>query len=303
MASAYSAAAPAITLVARAIASGPAVAWNATAGKFHIAYRASDNRIWLGTAQANGAFNNDWVQLPSGTTEAPAIAWNSTSNLVEIAVKSATGGQPVRGDHQCHPYPGVVQRLYTNRRNTQQRSWNSLESGSQKLQIAIRTANRVYVGNSAANGTGFSGWTQIATGGTQQAPAIAWNPVDHNVQVAVKGSNDNFVYVTNVSADASVFGAWTALTPGGTSASPGVSWNSSANKLELAVRGGSAFNANQVFTSTVDGNGSNFSGWIGLPVNVSTTASPAIAINPTLGTLNIFTRNAAGNIAEYISTP
>ncbi|RPJ81703.1 MAG: laccase, partial [Acidobacteria bacterium] len=70
----------------RAITSIPAVAWNPTNGQFQIAYMGADMLMFVGTAQANGQLNNDFVILPFGRTpEAPAIAWDPIANKVFIA--------------------------------------------------------------------------------------------------------------------------------------------------------------------------------------------------------------------------
>ena len=69
-------------------ASAPSVAWNPTLGKYHVAIRRADNRIYVGTANVDGVLNFDFAPLPTGTTAiAPAITWDSLHNKVIVACK------------------------------------------------------------------------------------------------------------------------------------------------------------------------------------------------------------------------
>jgi FtsP/CotA-like multicopper oxidase with cupredoxin domain len=289
-----------ITLVGRAIATAPAVAWNATAGKFHIAFATADKGIWIGTAAANGTFNNDWYKIPTGgTTVAPAIAWNSTSNLVELAVKSSNNSKIFVATIDANHTPGSFSgwaTIVSNAATSPAIAWNPANG---RLQIAIREANnRIDVGYSNADGTGFSGWTQIAVGGTTLAPAIAWNPSTSRVQIAVKGSNNGNIFVSNVATDGTLFSGWVGLITNATTVSPAIVWNSTATKVEIGFRSGS----NSIFNGNYNGDGTGLSALTQVAGSFS-TSSPAIAINPTLGTLNVLVRDSAGNLSEYIAVP
>ena len=84
--------ASAFSVIHGATPSPPAIAWDGTNDKLHIAVRGSNgSSIWVGSSDSNGTFNNDWTQVPGGTPSAPAIAWNSTAQKLEIAVRGNTG--------------------------------------------------------------------------------------------------------------------------------------------------------------------------------------------------------------------
>ena len=278
-------------------ASAPAVAWNSTDSKFQLAIRATNNRIWVGTANANGEFNNDWAQLPSGTTSvAPAIAWNPTTNKVQIATKgTATNNVFVASYNADGTGLSSWTMIPANSLSAPAVTWNATTG---KLQMAIRgTNNRINVGTVDGDGTGFSGWTQLPTGTTSAAPAIAWNPVTNTVQIANKGNATNNIFVGNMNPDGTGLSSWTQLA-GTTSVAPAIVWNSGAGgKVEIAIKG---TYTNKIFKGNYNANGSGFSLFTQI-LGGDSTASPAIAISPAVGTLNVFARDAIANLVEYIT--
>ncbi|RPJ86952.1 MAG: choice-of-anchor D domain-containing protein, partial [Acidobacteria bacterium] len=240
-------------------ASAPAVAWNGAADRFHIAFKSASGRIWLGTAEANGHFNDDWVRLSTGwTNDAPAIAWNSTSNKLVIAVASshdtAVYIANIDADHTLGSFTGWT-RIEAEARYSPAVTWNPT---SGRLQIAVRaTSTRILIGNADSDGTEFSGWTQLAKGSTRLYPSIAWNPVENKVQIAVKGRDNNSVYVTNFNADGSGLADWFRIVTGETLAAPGITWNSVASKVEIAVK---ASVGNGIQKASMNASGDGFSG-------------------------------------------
>ena len=279
-----------------ACASAPAVAWNSTDGKLQLAIRAVNNRIWVGTANANGGFNNDWIQLPSGSTsDAPAIAWNPTTNKVQIATKgNATNNVFVASYNADGTGLSSWTMIPANSLSVPAVTWNATTGN---LQMAIRgTNNRINAGTVNGDGTGFSGWTQLPTGTTSAAPAIAWNPVTNEVQIATKGNATNNIFVANMNPNGGGLSAWVQLT-GTTPVAPAIAWNSAAGKVEIAIKG---TYTNKIFKGNYNTNGLGFSLFTQIPGGDS-TASPAIAISPAVGTLNVFARDATANLVEYIT--
>ena len=127
-------------IVSMATASAPAVAWNSTAGQFQIAVRGTNNRIYVGTAQASGAFNNDWLQLPTGSTSAaPAIAWDSVDSKVVIALKGSNGSNLFVANMNAD---GTGLSAWTqiagSTLSAPAIAWNANTS---RLQIAVRSSN------------------------------------------------------------------------------------------------------------------------------------------------------------------
>ncbi len=71
-------------------ASAPSVAWNPTLGKYHVAIRRADSKIYVGTANVDGVLNFDFAPLSPGTSStAPAIAWDPLHKKLIIAVKGS----------------------------------------------------------------------------------------------------------------------------------------------------------------------------------------------------------------------
>jgi subtilisin family serine protease len=278
-------------------ASAPAVAWNSTLGQFQIAVRALNNLIFVGTAQANGIFNNDWVQLPSGTTSAaPAIAWNPTTNKVQIAVKgNGTNNVFLKSYNADGTGLSVSTVIPANSLSAPAVAWNAATG---KLQMAIRTTgNRINVGTVNGDGTGFSGWTQLPAGTTSDAPAIAWNPTTNKIQIALKGNATNNIFVKYMNPNGTGVSPSTQLPSGTTSAAPAIAWNPATERVEIAVKGAAT---NNIYTGSYAADGTGFSRFIKLQGGVS-TVSPAIAISPTLATLNVFAKDATANLVEYVT--
>jgi hypothetical protein len=152
-----------------------AVAWNPAEDQFQIAVRGVNNGIYLGTATANGVFNNDWTQILSGSTSAvPAIAWNPAAGRVQIAVKGLTSNSIYVGNVSADGtgFSGWTQIPSSNTSTAPAIVWNPVAG---KVQIAVKgnTTNSIYVGNVSADGTVFSGWTLVAGGVSADSPAIA----------------------------------------------------------------------------------------------------------------------------------
>ncbi|RPJ86951.1 MAG: hypothetical protein EHM18_03580, partial [Acidobacteria bacterium] len=286
--------------VARPTNTGPAVAWNSTAGQFQIAFQtATDARVFVGTARANGILNNDWVQLPTGRTrQTPAIVWNPVAGKVQIALQSYTTSDLYVASYNANGTGLTAWTLIpAGSLSGPGVTWNSAEG---KVQLAIRGSDsRIFVGTVNGNGTAFSGWTQLATGRTGAAPSIAWNPLTSKVQFAVKGYlTDNTVWVNNANANGSGLSAWTQLAGGSTLSAPAITWNPMASRVSIAIRGTS----DNIFKGSYDPNGTGFS-LFSLLTGALSTRSPAIAINPSLGTLNLFAKDALGNLVEYVTVP
>ena len=271
--------------------SDPAVAWNSTDGKFQLAIRDPNNRIWVGTMNANGGFNNDWIQLPSGTTSAaPAIAWNPVTKKVQIATKgNGTNNVFVASYNADGTGLSSWTMIPANSLSAPAAAWNATTG---KLQMAIRgTDNRINVGTVNGDGTGFSGWTQLPTGTTSAEPAIAWNPVTNKVQIATKGNGTNNVFVASYNANGTGLSSWTMI-PANSLSAPAAAWNATTGKLQMAIRGTN----NRINAGTVNGDGTGFSGWTQLPTG-TTSAAPAIAGNPVTKKVQIATKgNGTNNV-------
>jgi len=281
----------------KAIASTPGVAWNSTAGQFQIAFPAADGKIWVGTAQANGTFNDDWVQLPRGWTRvAPAILWNPTASKVQLAHKGFATNNIFLGTY--NPDGTGLSSSWTlipaNSLSAPAVAWND---ATDRLQLGIRgTDNWLAVSTVNGDGTDFSGWTQLDKGRTSAAPAIALEPVTNRVLIEHKGNLTNNLFLLSVNADLTEPSAVIQLR-GATSAAPAVLWNEATNAL-LSVHKGNL--TNKIFVGTADADGTDQSPWTEVP-GALTTDAPAIAINPTNGTLHIFSRDPSGNLVQYVT--
>ena len=281
------------------MASAPAAAWNPTLGKFHVAIRRANNRIYVGTANIDGTVNNDFIQLPTGsTTSAPAIAWNPTNNKIQLAHRSLNGSNVLLANMNAD---GTGLSGWTALPITTALSpaiaWNDT---TKKIQLAVvGPGNRIFVATANFNGTSPSGWTQLSTGTTSAAPAIAWNSATGNVQIAYKGRNTNNIFVGTVSGTGTIIDNWYQLPTGTTAVAPAIAWNSATNKVELVTKGR---NTNNVFKATMDANHLNFSGFTQVTGAVSLD-TPAAAINPALPQLGVFARNAASNVEGTITAP
>ncbi|MGC2063876.1 MAG: hypothetical protein WA610_12935 [Thermodesulfovibrionales bacterium] len=299
-----------VSIVPRATASAPAVTWNSTNGQFQIALRASNNSIIVGTAQASGAFNNDWVTLASGSTSvAPAIAWNPTNSKLQIAARGANNNQVFVANVNANgaglsawtQLPAIDAGNPATTAVSPAIAWNNTTG---KVQIAVRrngggasNTNRVNLATVNFNGTVFSGWTQLSSGTTGAAPAIALNSATGKIQLAIKGNGNNNIYVGNVNANGTSFSGWVVFPTGTTTMAPSIAWNPTTSKVEVVVK--SAGN-NNVYQATVNGNNTGLSTWTQVPGAVSVD-SPAIAIGSVPNALNVFVKGATGNLAEYIT--
>jgi FtsP/CotA-like multicopper oxidase with cupredoxin domain len=281
------------------MASAPAVAWNPTLGKFHVAIRRANNRIYVGTANIDGTVNNDFIQIPTGsTTSAPAIAWNPTNSKIQLAHRSLNGSNVLLANMNAD---GTGLSGWTPLPITTAFSpaiaWNPTTN---KLQLAVTgLGNRIYVATANFNGTSPSGWTQLSTGTTSAAPAIAWNSATGNVQIATKGRTTNNIFVATVSSTGTIIDPWFQLPTGTTAVAPAIAWNSATNQVELVTKGR---NTNNIFKATMNANHSSFSGFTQVAGGVSLD-TPAAAINPALSQLGVFARNAANNIEGTITAP
>ena len=282
-------------------ASAPAVAWNPTLGKYHVAIRNADNTISVGTANVDGVLNFDFVQLPSGTTLfAPAITWDPLHKKVIIAAKGAAttnlfvasmnaNGTGFSGYYLVAAGTTAAPAI----------AWNSTTN---KLQYALRGAGTTaWVGSLNFNGTVFSSPSQVAlAGAVGSAPAItiATTGTPGTIYLAAKDNTaSNRVVVGSVTSNLVTFSGWISFTTGGTLVTPGITWNATSSKVELAAKGTAT---NNVFKAAVNAALTVFTGWTQVTGAVSTGA-PAAGMVPLLAPVNIFTINNGGNVSGYIT--
>ncbi len=268
-------------------------------GKYHVAIRRADNKIYVGTANVDGVLNFDFAPLPAGTTAfAPAIAWDPLHNKVIIAFKGLTATNLWVGNMNADGsgFSGLTASPI-GVTSSPAIAWNS---NTNKLQYAITAAsNTVWVGSMSYTGTGASQVQLAGTVGSAPAIAIATTgPSAGKVQLAVRSNTLNRILAGNVNPDGTSFGGWQTLASGSTLLAPAVSWNVATNKLDVAYKGTTTTN---VFKEAI--NGDSTTGFIA-PTQVSgavSTDRPAAGMDPLLPPLNIFTLNG-GNVSGYTTT-
>jgi FtsP/CotA-like multicopper oxidase with cupredoxin domain len=287
-------------------ASAPSVAWNPTLGKYHVAIRRADNRIYIGTANVDGVLNLDFAPLPTGTTAtAPQIAWDPTHNKLIIANKGfATTNLFVASMNADGTGFSGYTLFAVGTTAAPAIAWNATTG---KLQYAILgAANTVWVGSLNFNGTAFSGASQIALTsatavGSAPAIAIATTGTPGTIYLTAKSTAASLnILVGSVAPSLSLatfsgWKTWGGVTPSGTTAvGLGIAWNGASNKAELVSKGNATTN---VLKAAVDAALGVFTAWTQVPGAVSTD-TPAIGMDPLLAPLNIFTING-GNISGY----
>ncbi len=286
-----------------ASASAPAVAWNPTLGKYHVAIRNANNTVSIGTANVDGVVNNDFVQLPSGSTLTnPSIAWDPTHNKLIVAWKGA-----------------ATTNLFVGSLNADGSGWSGTTSfaagttaspaiawnlSTQRLNYAIlASANTVWVGALSFNGVAFTSPSQVALTGAPivpigSAPAIT-TATTGTIYLAAKSTATTInIYVGSVSSSLSGFSGWKNLPAGTTATAVGVTLNAAGTRVEVVNKGNATTG---VFVSAINTNLST--GFVpGMQINGAvSTDVPAVGIDPLLPQLNIFTLNG-GNISGY-TTP
>ncbi len=278
---------------------GPSVAWDPTLGKYHVAIRRADNKVYVGTANVDGIMNFDFVPTPTGTTAlAPSITWDPTHQKVIIAVKGLATGNLYIADMNAdgsgwsgfHLIPAAT--AYS-----PAIAWNDTDK---KLQVALAgPGNLIYVGQGNYDGTGITSLVQLS-GTTSAGPAIAWNSTSDRVQLAVRGNSQNRLYVGNIAPDGTGWTGWTQVGSNNvTSVAPGIAWNASNSKVEIVVKNSTG---NGVSQATVNPDNTGFSGLAAITGAVS-TASPACGLDPLLTPLNVFSMDASSNVAGLLTTP
>jgi hypothetical protein len=90
------------------------------------------------------------------------------------------------------------------------------------VQLAVRgnAQNRLYVGNIAPDGTGWLGWSLVASNATAVSPGIAWNSSTNKVEIVVKNAVGNGVSKATVNSDNTGFSGLTTITGAVSTASP-----------------------------------------------------------------------------------
>jgi len=279
-------------------ASAPAVAWNPTLGKFHVAIRRTNNRIYVGTANVNGTVNNDFIQILTGTTpSAPALAWNPANNKIQLAVRGM-GGNVFLGNLNADGtgWSGWTELPVTTAFSPAI-AWNT---SLNQLQMAVTgPANRIYVASATYTGVLINSWTPLASGTSAAGPAIAWNPTNNKVQMAIKGNANNRIYVGWVNANGTGFTRWQQLPSGNTAVSPAITWNDTTKKVEIVVKGNAN---NNVYKATVNHDNGGFVAFIQVASAVSVDA-PAVSMDPLLSPINVFARDTGSNVAGYVTAP
>jgi glucose/arabinose dehydrogenase len=216
--------------------SAPSITWSPFAAKFFVGVRGADSKIYIGSLNLDGSFNNDWTPLPTGgTPDAPAIAWNPTDNRLQIVVRGGDNG--IYGstvDATMGAFSGWVKLNTGATPSAPAIAWNPTDN---RLQIVVRGGdNGIYGSTVDATMGAFSGWVKLNTGATPSAPAIAWNPTNNNLQIVVRGG-DNGIYGSTVDATMGAFSGWIKVPDGATPDAPAVAIESSTNTLHLVVRG------------------------------------------------------------------
>lgn len=274
-------------------ASRPAIAWNATAGKFHIAVRGADGgSIWVGSANSLGAFNNDWTRIPGATSDAPALAWNPASQKLYISVRGANGrsiwvGSLDSGGHFNNDWtqvPGSTSHAPAI-------AWND---DGQKLHIAVKGAgsSSIWVGSTNANGVFNNDWRQVP-GSTSATPAITWNETAEKLHIAVRGATGGNIWLGSTNGSG-VFNSDWNLIPGGTTEGPALAWNPTAGKLHIIVIGP---DGSSIWAGTTDSGGIFNDDWTLLAGGPA--ASPSAAFNSQGDKVHILVRNTDNTIEEW----
>jgi hypothetical protein len=289
-------------------ASSPAIAWDPTLGKYHVAIRRADNAIYIGTANVDGNLNFDFLRIPATTAVAPSIAWDPLHNKVILAVKGLNNTSlwlvSVNADGSAlsawtaFPTAGTTASPAI--------AWN--DSTSRVQYAVLRAGNTIGLGSVAFDGTTFSGFVApVSLAGTVgSAPAIAIVPSTSGVfpgkvQLAVKNNANNRIRVGNVNADGSAWSGWFSFTTGNTLYAPSVAWNSGTNKLDVVVAGPTGAPTLIYKNSALGDSSSIGAAWQVVTGAVSSALPPAAGIDPLLTPLIIVTDNG-GSLTGY-STP
>ncbi len=273
--------------------SAPAIAWNETAQKLHIAIRgANGSSISVGSLNSSGLFNNDWTQIPGNTSDAPAISWNETAQKLHITVRGTNGSSIWVGSTNSN---GVFNSDWTKipggTSDAPAIAWNEM---AQKLHIAVRGSNgsSIWVGSTNSNGVFNNDWTKIP-GGTSDAPAIAWNETAQKLHIAVRGSNGSSIWVGSTNSNGVFNNDWTKI-PGGTSDAPAIAWDEAAQKLRIAVRGS---NGSSIWVGSTHSNGVFNNDWTQLAG--TSPSAPSAAFNSLDDKLHVIFRKADNSIEEW----
>ncbi len=283
------------------LASAPAAAWNPTLGKFHVAFRRADNRVYVGTANIDGTMNNDFIQIPTGSTpSSPAIAWNPTNQRIVLAVRGTVGNVFI-GNLKSD---GTGWSGWTGIPVTSTLSpaiaWNDTDK---KLHLALTASgNRVFIGSvNYSTGAIVNPFTQLGgTNLTPVSPAIAWNSTLNRIQLAVRGNNNNTLFVGNTASNGTNFVGWAQV--GGinvTAVSPSITYNALTGRVEIVVKGSTSTN---VFMTTVLADNTGATPFTQVTGAVSLDA-PATGLNPALPKLGVFARNATNIVEGTVTAP
>jgi subtilisin family serine protease len=272
--------------------STPAIAWNQTAQKLHVAARGSfGDKIWLGSIGADGLFNNDWSQVPGATSDTPALAWNATSQKLYVAVRTADNKILVGSVNSEGLFNNDWTQLPGGTPNAPALAWNG---SAQKLYIAVRGSlgNKIWVGSLSPGGVFNNDWTQIP-GGTPSAPALAWSETTGKLHIAVRGSWADKIWVGSLSPGGAFNNDWTQI-PGATPSAPALAWSETAQKLYIVVRDSAA---DDILIGSITSTGVFNNDWSVLG-GTSPSGSSA-AFNPVTGHLHIVFRKADNKIQEW----
>jgi hypothetical protein len=271
--------------------SAPAIAWDSTNSKFHMAARGMDNRIYVGTADPYGALNNDWRALPGGfTPDAPAIAWDVTAQKLYVVARgmdNAIYGVSVNATGAVSPWTKFSSGLTD--------AAPAIAMNGANLNVVVRGMdNKIYgVTVDPVTWTLSGSWTQ-APGATPDAPAIASG--GGNLYVVVRGM-DNKIYGVTVNPATWTFGVPWTVEPGATSSAPAIVWNPNGS-LHVVVRGTN----NGVYAATVNPADWSLSvPWTPLSGG-STPTAPAIGLSPPTGRVNILVTGMDNGLWEWAST-
>jgi len=134
----------------------------------------------------------------------------------------------------------------------------------------------------------WSAWSQVPTGLTDAAPAIAF--FNGRLYVAVKGFGSNAIWLNSMDDGTLAWSGW-VLQPGSSPSSPALT--ASSTHLYLAVRGMN----NKIYWRRMTTGGS-WTGWLPLPTG-STDATPAIAF---FNSRLYLTVKGDGNNAIYLNS-
>jgi FtsP/CotA-like multicopper oxidase with cupredoxin domain len=270
--------------------SAPSVAWSPVAGKFFMAVRGFDNRIYIGSFNLDSSFNNDWTPLPTGTTpDAPAIAWNPTDNKLHIVARGMDDkiyGSAV--DATMGSFSGWTSLPVGSTPSAPAVAWNNT---NQMLHIVVRGGdNKIYGATTDSLYGAFSGWTLLPNGSTSSTPAVVWNTTDNKLQIVVRGG-DNKIHGATTDSLYGAFSGWTSLPVGSTPSAPAVAWNTTNQMLYIVVRGGDS----AIYETKVDSAMGFFSGWT--QVSTGTTPdAPAATIESLTDKFSILVRGSDNRV-------